>query len=109
MEQQKHSGLGIASFITSIASGILIFVLIIIAGVIETTTPGGMDENSLTAVIIGLSFFAFLGISLIALGLGIAGLFQKDRKNILAILGTVFAAGTILITILLLVVGLSMS
>ncbi len=109
MEEQKHSGLGIASFITSIVSGILTFLLIVIAGVIETSTPGGMDEESASAMIVGLFLFTFLGASLVALGLGIAGLMQKERKKIFAILGTVFAAVTLIITIFVLMLGLATS
>jgi uncharacterized membrane protein len=107
MEEQKHSGLGVASFITSLVSGILLFLLIVIAGVIEASTPGGMDEKSAAAVIVGLFMIFFLGASLVALGLGIGGLIQKDRKKIFAILGTVFAAITFLGTILLMMVGLA--
>ena len=82
MEEQKHSGLGIASFITSIGSGILISLLMVVAGVIETSTPGGMDEESAGAIMVGLFLFASLGSTLVALGLGVAGLFQKERKKI---------------------------
>lgn len=108
MEAQKHSGLGIASFITSIVSGILIFLLIVIAGVMESTTPGGMNEESTGAVMVGLFLFAFLGSSLVALGLGIGGLIQKDRKNIYAVLGTVFAAVVLVGTIFIMMLGLAM-
>lgn len=108
MEAQKHSGLGIASFITSIVSGILIFLLIVIAGVMEATTPGGMNEESTGAVMVGLFLFAFLGASLVALGLGIGGLIQKDRKNIYAVLGTVFAAVVLVGTIFIMILGLAM-
>ena len=107
MEEQKHSGLGIASFITSIISGILTLVLIGVAGVMQASTPGGMDEKSAGAVVVGLFMIFFLGASLVALGLGIGGLIQKDRKKIFAILGTVFAAITFLGTILLMMVGLA--
>lgn len=102
----KHSGLGISSFIISAATGVAMFVLIMLAGVLETTTAGGMDEESVAAVLIGLFMFGFLFIDLLAVGLGIAGLFQKDRKKIFAILGVVIAVATILMTLLLLVVGL---
>jgi hypothetical protein len=107
-EQKKHSGLGIASFITSIVSGILIFLLIVIAGVMEASSPGGLDEESAGAVVVGLFLFAFLGASLVALGLGIGGLIQKERKNIFAILGTVFAAVSIVGTTFIMVLGLAM-
>jgi uncharacterized membrane protein len=108
MEEQKHSGLGIVSFITSIVSGILIFLLIVIAGVMEVSTPGGMDERSAGAMMVGLFLFVFLGASLVALGLGIAGLLQKDRKKIFAILGTIFSAVTIVGMIFIVMLGLAM-
>ena len=104
--EAKHSGLGISSFVISTLTGVAMLVLIVLAGVLETTTPGGMDEESLAAVLIGLFMFAFLFIDLLAAGLGIAGLLQKDRKKIFAILGVIIAVATILLTMLLLVVGL---
>jgi len=105
---QKHSGLGIASFIFSIVAGILIFLLIVIAGVMEVSTPGGMDEKSAAAVIVGLLLIAFLFLCLLALGLGIAGLIQKDRKKLFAILGTIFSTVTLLGTISIMVLGMAM-
>ncbi len=107
MEEQKHSGLGIASFITSIVSGILILLLIVITSVIETSTPGGMNEESAGATMVGLFLFACLGAALVALGLGIGGLIQKERKKIFAMLGTVFAAVTIVGTIFIVMLGLA--
>lgn len=108
MEERKHSGLGIASFITSIVSGILIFLDIVIAGVMEATTPGGVDEASAGAIIVGLFLFAFLGAAFVGLGLGIGGLLQKERKKIFAILGTVFSVISLLATIFIIILGLAM-
>jgi len=108
MEEKKHSGLGIASFITSIVSGLLIFLLIVVAGVMEASTPGGIDEESAGAVMVGLFLFAFLGAALVALGLGIAGLLQKERKKLFAILGTVFSAVSLVVTIFIMIIGLAM-
>jgi len=108
MEEKKHSGLGIASFITSIVSGLLIFLLIVVAGVMEASTPGGIDEESAGADMLGLFLFAFLGAALVALGLGIGGLLQKERKKIFAILGTVFSAVSLVVTIFIMIIGLAM-
>ena len=107
MEEQKYSRIGIASFITSIVSGILMFLLIVIAGVVEVSTPGGIDEESVAAIMIGLCFFAFLFTSFVALGCGIAGVLQKERKKVFAILGTVFSALTIIVPISLMMLGLA--
>lgn len=108
MEPKKHSGLGIASFITSIVSGISIFLLIVIAGVMEASTPEGIDAESVGAVVVGLFLFAFLGTTLVALGLGVGGLVQKDRNKTFAILGTVFSAVAFVGTIAIMLLGLAM-
>jgi hypothetical protein len=104
--EKKHSGLGISSFIISTAIGVLMFLLFIVAGVMETSTPGGIDEDSTGAMLVGLFLIAFLVLDLLAIGLGIAGLIQKDRKKIFSILGVVFGASTIVITIFLMIIGL---
>lgn len=106
MEPLKHSGLGIASFVLALLSGLMIVVVVVIAGVIEASTPGGMDEQSGEAIAIGLSLFAFLGGALVSLGLGVAGLIQGGRKKLFAVLGTVFSGLALLFTLALFVIGL---
>lgn len=106
--EQKHSGLGIASFILSMALGALIFLLFIVATMMEASTPGGIDENSPGAILLGLFLVACLGIDVVAIGLGIAGLMQKDRKKAFSIMGIVFASTTIVGTIFLLILGNTM-
>lgn len=109
METKKHSGFGIASFITSIVSAILIFILMLFAGFIAASSPGGMDQSSTAAVIVGLFLIAFLFLSLVALGLGIVGLFQKKRKKIFSVLGTIFSAVTIICAVSVMIIGITMS
>ncbi len=103
--EQKHSGIGIASFVISILAGILIFIVLGIAGSLEASTPGGIDENSTEAVMVGLAIIGLLLLSVLAVGLGVGGLFQKERKKIFAILGTVFSSFLILSVIGLMVLG----
>jgi hypothetical protein len=99
MEEKKHSGLGIASFITIIVSGILFFCGIGILWLVKVSTPGGVERIYANGMLIGVSYYTILLASLIALGLGIGGLFQKERKKIFAILGIVFSAVTIVMFI----------
>jgi hypothetical protein len=103
--ENKHSGLGISSFIISTAIGVLMFLLFIVAGIMETSTPGGIDEDSTGAMLVGLFLIAFLILDLLAIGLGIAGLIQKDRKKMFSILGVVFSASTVVITTFLMILG----
>jgi hypothetical protein len=104
----KHSGIGITAFIISLAMAIIAFVIVIIAGVIEASSPGGMDESSAAAVVVGLLIIGCLLIQLAALGLGIAGLIQKNRKKIFAVLGTVFSGMTLVGVVFLMLVGTMM-
>jgi len=104
--EKVHSGLGISAFIISVGAGLLMFLVFVAAGVLETTTPGGMDEESVGALLVGLAMFGLLFLDLVAIGLGIAALFQKQRKKVFAVLGIIFAVSTIVITLALMVIGL---
>ena len=103
--ERKHSWMGIASFITSIAVGLVIFILIVIAGVMEVSTPGGIDEESIGSMLLGLAIIAMVFLDLAALGLGVAGLVPKGRKKVFAILGTSFSSVTLIVIISLIIVG----
>ena len=105
--EQKHSGLGIASFILSCISGFCLFFTILVAGIIEASNLGDSNENTSLLMLVGFSVLAFLFVALIASGLGIAGLIQKDRNKIYAVFGTIFSASAILVTLYILMVGLT--
>ena len=106
----KHSGLGITSFIISLVMALIAFIIIIIAGVMEASSPGGIDESSAAAAaaVVGLLIIGCLLVQLVALGLGIAGLIQKNRKKIFAVLGTVFSGMTLVGVGFLMLVGMMM-
>ena len=108
MERQGQSKLGIASLLISILTAIGLFISFIIAGVMESNTYGGMDEESAGAIILGLSIFGFGFLDLLAIGLGIAGIFQKTRERITAIIGTIISSATLIITVSLIGIGLAM-
>ncbi len=103
----KNSGIGVASFVLSLVAGIGFFIVFMIAGYVEVTTPGGMDEESAEAVIIGLLIIGMLLLQLVSLGLGIGGLLQKDCKRTLAVLGTVFSGGAIVCILGVIVLGMA--
>ena len=90
----KHSGLGIASFITSI--GVLIYIIVLWFIIVNDNTYMYSLPPSKTLTITGsLCILSPFGL-LVALGLGIGGALQKDRKNIFAILGIIISAMTII-------------
>ncbi len=86
----KHSGYGISSFTLSIINGLTMFLLVIIAGYVEATTPGGMDETSPVAMVVGLGIFGAFFFGIVPLSLGIIGTVVKERKKVFGILGILF-------------------
>ena len=94
MEQQSNSKLGTAALIIGLVSATSFFMLIVSAGAIIESTPWGMDEKSATTMV-RILLYAVLGLSLLALVLGLAGLFQTERKKTFAIIGAMVAAVTI--------------
>lgn len=107
MEELKHSGLGIASFCISIAAGSAYLYLYRRRSHRKRQMPGGMDEESVTAVPVGLALITFLFASW-SHRLGIGGLFQKERKKVSAILGTIFSGADYSVTAALIAIGLAM-
>ena len=108
MERQGQSNLGISSLLISIFTAIGLFIVFLIAGAMEANTYGGIDEESAGAVILGLFIFGFGFLDLLAIGLGIAGIFQKKNERITAIIGTVISSAILIITISLVGIGLAM-
>jgi hypothetical protein len=88
----KHSGLGVASFIIAIGAGVMIAIVVFLAAVIESRQPGALDaldHDSPGAMALGgAACFAFL-LAIIGVGLGIAGVCQRERKTVFAIIGLV--------------------
>jgi hypothetical protein len=58
--EQKHSGLGIASFILGLGGGLLTFLVFFVAGIIGAANGGEIDEESVEAVMIGLFLMLFV-------------------------------------------------
>jgi len=93
--EQKHSGPGIASFITSVGVGIFTILLLVIeSNINESFTLYTLEWDARQIIILYLRFVLLL-VSFVALGLGLWGLLQKNRKKIFAILGTIFSLGII--------------
>lgn len=103
----KHSGLGLTSFILSILCGLVMFILVMNAGVLEAKSPNGMDEESPEAIVLGLLMMGDVALILMAFVRGLVAIFQKDRKQLFSILGMTFAGLTVLAFVGLLIVGLT--
>jgi hypothetical protein len=78
----------------------------VVAAVIESSTPDGLDEPE--SLLVGLLGICGLAGSFMGVGLGIGGLVQRDRNRLFSLLGTAFNGLIILGTLLLVVIGLMM-
>lgn len=85
----RHCGLGIASFVIALAIALLQFATVLAAGMLEVSTPGGINQRHPLSILVGCFILSGVAVNLVGLGLGIAGLFQRSRKRLFAVLGTV--------------------
>lgn len=103
-----ESGLGIASFIISIVSGLGVFTLFLMAAYMDVRRQGPLEDDSPEIVLIGLGILGAGLLALIGLGLGIAGVAQRSRTRIFAVIGLIFNALIALGMVSLMAVGAAM-
>jgi hypothetical protein len=89
--EPKHTRLGIASFALSVLAGSGSFALFAVALVLSRVRGWDHDAREVGKVVGALMAFALVAVNFVALGLGVAGLLQAERKRTFAVLGTVFA------------------
>ena len=107
-EALPHSGPGIASTIIAVVLGLVMFAVFAYAGYVGLQTPGGLDESSPAALVIGLGIILTCGLLLVGAAVGAVGLFDKRRKKAFAIVGVVLNLLIVVGTIGLILLGLSM-
>jgi hypothetical protein len=105
---RKHSGLGIVSFIISLASGLLVFLIFVMLAMIEVSEPGTVNEDSALAMLAGLLIIGLALADVVALVLGIVGAAQKDRKRVFPILGIIFSSCNLLGILMIVGFGLAL-
>lgn len=82
----EHSGLGIASFVLSIVPAVLLAGLVPLVLLLASMQPPGADETGYAGLMLLLVLMTALS-ELVALGLGIAGVIQGQRKRTFALVG----------------------
>ena len=82
----RHSVLGIASFAISLAAGVLLISLLALTWPAITGRDEVIDRQFLASLL-----FSGWSLVLIALTLGVVGLFAKGRRRLFSILGSVLA------------------
>lgn len=109
MKDQKHSGFGVTSFIMSIVSIILFFMVFFIPLIAVASGSGPEQSSNGLIVIFGFFLFVFFFESFVSIVFGVLGLLQKERKKILAIWGIVLSATSFLIMVFLIFISLAIS
>ena len=88
--KSRHSGLGVASFILFIAVFLALIILYTVLATTHASNPQLLEQESIGMALVG---FVIMGSSLLVLvgvGLGIAGIFQKEKRKVFSVLGLVF-------------------
>jgi hypothetical protein len=106
--EQKHSALGIVSLVLALCGALGLFAALavaMVAGALETTGKSLIPDDSPAEAALGLALFAAMGLEVLALGVSFGGLFDKDRKRVLAIVAMAISVMSLGASGLLLLVG----
>ncbi|MBN1313460.1 MAG: hypothetical protein JXB30_18785 [Anaerolineae bacterium] len=107
LEPRGHSKLGIASLAVSLITGlayclVMVVTFYLIFDMVSTSTmqdpnelilelqSGGQGGMMALVMLFGICMFSAPVLSMVGLGLGIGGLFQKDKNRLFPILGVIF-------------------
>ena len=101
----RFSGLGLSSLILSIVLGLSIFALVIYAGIMESNSPGGVQEDDPVLMIVGLGILLCMFGNLVGAVLGGVALCIKNRTKTLSVLGLVFNLLSLLAVLGLMIIG----
>lgn len=105
----KHSGLGIASFVLSLITGLGEFLGIGLAGTVTAANPNVTDETSQVFMWIGSLVCGGLVLNILGVILGIVGLVQPGQKKVFSTLGLIFNVILVLGIALLMIIGVAAS
>lgn len=105
----KHSGMGVVSFIISLLSFFIFVCTIIAGGIIAMKNPDTLSQPGGASVVIGMLILMGFFLCFVGIGLGIAGLVQKDRKKIFALLGLIFNSAVFIGVAAMIIMGLVMN
>jgi hypothetical protein len=99
--ETRHSGLGIASFVIALLTGVIYTGIIAAVMIHNLRASEPLDRKSPLAVLIALAVITANFLNVVGLLLGICGLVQRDRRRSLALVG--FFLNALIITSLLLI------
>ena len=99
----RHSGIGIASFAISLVAALMLLAVFLIAGILHNTYRGAHYPGQM---FVGFATMGLMALDTVAFGLGIAAIIQPKRNKLFGILGLVFSGLTMLGTVGLIFIGM---
>ena len=115
--ESRNSKLGVTSLVIAILATVGIVALFVIAALIGASALGGSDPQNLDPqsiqnspafagfALVGIGFLVCIIMYFVGLVLGLVGIFQRRRKRLFAVLGTVANGLDVLVVVSLLVLG----
>jgi hypothetical protein len=107
--EPPHSGLGIASFLVAVVIGLAETAIVGWISYMTVSKPGTITPESPLAIIAGLAMLGGLAVTFLGAGLGIGGIFQRNRKRVFAVLGLVFNLMILVAFVGLIALGLAVN
>ena len=100
--KKRQSQLGIASLLLSIFTVISLFILIVLLFVLPYESSSYVEQADMEMTVGIIILFTIL-LDIFAIGLGIAGIFQRSRSRLTAFVGTIISVPVLIILIALIV------
>ncbi|QIN79440.1 hypothetical protein GBA65_13995 [Rubrobacter marinus] len=114
--------MGIASFVLGVVAVVAIILLVVLAPILFSSALGDVNPQDLNpqeinqdspvvvvAGLIGLGFLVSVLLTLLGLGLGIAGLVQRRRRKLFAAIGTALNGLVVLGVVALVVLSFALA
>jgi len=92
---EKHSPLGVTSFFMGVICGLLATFFLFSHAIVSCFSMVMIDKHNLMSIF----FFVFLCGNALACLLGITSLFQKEKRRLYGLMGTVFSVGMLFLNI----------
>lgn len=118
--EDRHSRMGLASLVIAVLAIIAIVLFFVISVSVASSAvgndpqsfdPTSIDQNSplaSTFALLGLGLIGSVLLTVVGFGLGVAGLIQRRRKRLFAILGTILNGLVVLSVLTLFVLGFAL-
>lgn len=105
--QRKNSKIGVASFVLSLVGSLGAFSLVGFSVYVAATAQADFEVTQQRAMWLGFGVLLCLALLLVSFILGVIGMFQKEYRRTLAIVGASLSIVIILIVVALIWIGLN--